>query len=78
LKDKPKWVGNGAPKKMAAVKQEQKLPLLPAANKGVVFDKNDGGGEEGAEEVASRSIGQKTKELRNSLLRQLEIHEKTA
>ena len=83
LKDKPKWVGNGAPKKKeakkAAVKQEQKLPLLPAADRSVVCEIDDCGVEEGAEEVASRPIGQKkAKELRNSSLRQLEIDEKTA
>ena len=83
LKDQPKWLHNGAPKKKeakkAAVKQEQNLPKLPEADKGKVFDVDGGGEEEQAGEVASRPIGQKkAKELKNVALRQVEVDEKTA
>ena len=83
LKEQAKWVANGAPKKKekkkAVVKQEQKLPLLPADEIGKVFDIEICGAEEGAEEVASRPVGQKkAKELKNVQLRQIEADEKTA
>ena len=70
LKEQAKWVANGAPKKKdkkkAAVKQEQKLPFLPAADISKEFDIDICGAIEKAEEAASPPVGQKkAKELKN-------------
>ena len=78
LKDKPKWLVNGAPKKKevkkAAVKVES-LPSLPAISKESIVS-IDGDVDESE---SSRPVGQKkAKEIKNVALRQVEIDEKTA
>mmetsp|Transcript_8329 Transcript_8329/g.12114 ORF Transcript_8329/g.12114 Transcript_8329/m.12114 type:complete len:372 (+) Transcript_8329:91-1206(+) len=79
LKEKPKWLLNGAPKKKeaneAAVKKTDSLPSLPAISKEVAVNID---GDVGEAESSRPSGQKKAKEIKNVALRQVEVDEKTA
>jgi hypothetical protein len=78
LKEKPKWLVNGAPKKKEkevkkAVAKVESLPSLPEISIETNIDVDVD------ETESSRPIGQKkAKEVKNAALRQIEIDEKSA